>query len=294
MVDVGGITLAQALARARAAGIDRLDAQLLLLHALGVPPQEAHHQRAWLLAHDERQVTDAELGRFEMACSQRRSGRPLSYLTGHKEFRGLPLKVDPRVLIPRPDTEILVEWALEWLAHKPGALRALDLGTGSGAIALALKQARPDLHVEAIDRSPEALDLANENASRLGLDVRFARGDWLTDVAGSFDLIVSNPPYVRIGDPHLRDLTHEPSGALLGGEDGLDPIRAIIRQAPGCLVDGGMLILEHGWDQAEAVRAMLQTSRFADVATRPDLGGNDRCTGGIFRAFAGSAGDPVE
>ncbi len=268
------MTLQQALAAAAALGVARLDAQLLLLHALG----RAGSERGWLIAHDGDELPAAQEAGFLAACSRRAAGEPLAYLTGEKEFFGLPLRVDARVLVPRPDTETLVEWALELLRDKP-APRIVDLGTGSGAIALALQSARADAQVEAVDRSADALEVARPNAQRLGLPVRFRQADWL-EGAGRYDLIASNPPYVAEADPHLPALAHEPRAALVAGADGLDDLRAIVAQASAHLVPGGWLLLEHGWDQAAAVRALLQVAGFSEVASRADLAGIERCSGG--------------
>jgi release factor glutamine methyltransferase len=254
------MTLQQALAAGAALGVARLDAQLLLLHALGRPGSE----RGWLIAHDGDELAPEDEAGFLAACSRRAAGEPLAYLTGEKEFFGLPLRVDARVLVPRPDTETLVEWALELLRDKP-APRVIDLGTGSGAIALALQSARPDARVEAVDRSADALEVARGNAQRLGLPVLFGQADWLQG-AGRYDLIASNPPYVAEADPHLPALAHEPRGALVAGADGLDDLRAIVAEAPAHLLPGGWLLLEHGWDQAAAVRGLLQAAGFAQVA----------------------------
>ena len=268
-------TIAQALARAQARGLARIDAQMLLLHALGRPTGD----RAWLLAHDTDPLDAPALARYQALCARRAAGEPVAYLTGGKEFYGLPLRVDARVLDPRPDTEILVDWALELLAPLP-APRVADLGTGSGAIALALQHARPDARVLAVDASAGALAVARANAERLGLPVRFVQADWLAGIAGPFDAIVSNPPYIPAQDPHLAALAHEPLSALASGADGLDDIRAIIAQAPALLAPGGWLLLEHGWDQAEAVQALLRDTGFDQVQSRHDLAGIARCSGG--------------
>ena len=267
--------LSQALAAAVALGLPRLDAQLLLLHALGRSP----HERAWLLAHDSDELNTDAQNRFLALVQRRVGGEPLAYLTGIKEFFGLPLQVDARVLDPRPDTETLVEWALECMAALP-APRVIDLGTGSGAIALALKHSRPDARVSAVDASAEALAVAQANAQRLGLDVAFRQGNWLAVMDGTFDLIVSNPPYIAEGDPHLAALGHEPRQALTAGADGLDDIRTLAAQAPARLCPGGWLLLEHGWDQAAAVRALLLATGLQDVRSRQDLSGIERCSGG--------------
>ncbi|KQR45012.1 peptide chain release factor N(5)-glutamine methyltransferase [Acidovorax sp. Leaf160] len=269
------MTVAQALHQAQAAGLPRIDAQLLLLHVLDRTPQG----RAWLLAHDT-DALPADAGeRYAALCERRRTGEPVAYLTGRKEFYGLALDVDARVLDPRPDTETLVDWALEVIAPLP-APRVVDLGTGSGAIALALKHQRPTADVTAVDASAAALEVAGANARRLALDVRLHRGHWLHGIDGPFDLIVSNPPYIAADDVHLAALTHEPLEALASGVDGLDDLRAIAAQAPGRLAAGGWLLLEHGWDQASAVQALLQAAGLTEVQSRTDLAGVARCTGG--------------
>ena len=268
-------TLAQALAHTRTLGLARIDAQLLLLHVLAQP--EAG--RAWLLAHDTDALEEAAQAQFIALCQRRAAGEPVAYLTGRKEFYGLPLHIDARVLDPRPDTETLVDWALEVMAALP-APRVADLGTGSGAIALALQSQRPTAQVLAVDASEGALAVSQANAARLGLPVRFQQGNWLAGVQGPFDVIVSNPPYIAAQDPHLAALTHEPLQALASGADGLDDIRTIVAQAPTHLAPGGWLLLEHGHDQAETVRALLIARGFAPVHSREDLAGIARCTGG--------------
>lgn len=266
----------QALAAACASlGLERLDAQLLLLHALGRP----QHDRAWLLAHDGDALDPAAELRYLDLTRRRAVGTPLAYLTGLHEFYGLQLQVDARVLDPRPDTETLVEWALECIKDLASP-RVIDLGTGSGAIALALRHARPDAQVSAVDVSADALAVAQANAQRLGLEVEFKLGNWLAGVRQHYDLIVSNPPYIAEGDPHLEQLGHEPRLALTAGPDGLDAIRAIVRQASKQQARGGWLLLEHGWDQAEAVRSLLTRAGYADVQSRQDLAGIERCSGG--------------
>ncbi len=267
-------SVAQAMAYAMVLGLDRLDAQLLVLHALG----RGAHDRAWLLAHDRDPMPIATLTVLEQSVQRRASGEPLAYITGHKEFFGLDLLVDARVLVPRPDTETLVEWALELLAGKTTP-RLVDLGTGSGAIALALKYSRPDAEVLAIDYSTDALAVAKTNAQHLQVGVQFAQGSWLDGVPGRFDLVVSNPPYIVSQDSHLAALTHEPLQALASGTDGLDDIRTIIHQAGDHLLPGGWL-LEHGYDQADAVRALLAAAGLNNVQSRQDLAGIERCSGG--------------
>ncbi len=266
-------TVGHALQSAMAQGVARLEAQLLLLHALGRTAQE----RAWLLAHDDETLPSIAQQFWHEALARRMGGEPLAYITGWAAFYGLDLQVDARVLCPRADTETLVDWALAIL---PPAARAVDLGTGSGAIALALKQQRTDLHLHARDISADALAVAQANAQRLGLDIAFSQGAWLEGLTEAFIVIVSNPPYIADADPHLAALAHEPKQALTSGADGLDDLRAIIAQAPACLKAGGWLLLEHGYDQAEAVRQLLQAKGFVEVQSRKDLAGIDRCSGG--------------
>lgn len=238
--------------------------------------QQGH---SWLLGHDQDRLAAKEQARFLTWLQRRAQGEPVAYIVGDKEFFGLTLSVSPDVLIPRPDTETLVEWAIELLT--PASKQVLDLGTGSGAIALAIQHQCPHAKVTAIDASAPALATAQANAQRHQLDVRFVLGDWLTPVAGQrFDLIVSNPPYIAEHDPHLAALKHEPRQALTSGADGLDDIRHIVMQAPAHLQTGGWLLLEHGYDQAVAVTQLLSQHGFGHVSTRFDLGGQPRCTGG--------------
>lgn len=271
-------TPADALQHARARGVERLDAQLLLTHVTG-------QSRAWLLAHDHDPLPPDQASRFVELVARRAAGEPAAYLLGDKEFFGLTLQVTPATLIPRPDTETLVDWALQVTPEqapvdKP-AFSVLDLGTGSGAIALALAHRRPHADVTAVDASADALAVAAANARALNLPLRCLHGSWLTPVSGErFNLIVSNPPYIAEGDPHLAALTHEPITALTAGPDGLDDIRHIVAEAGAHLYPGGWLLLEHGYDQANAVAALLRAAQFTDVTTRIDLGGQPRCTGG--------------
>ncbi|MDI9234165.1 peptide chain release factor N(5)-glutamine methyltransferase [Limnohabitans lacus] len=270
------MNIAQSLQRAQTLGLARIDAQLLHLTALGRDP----HDRAWLLAHDSDALPEDVAQRLDDWLRRRLAGEPIAYITGFKAFFGLNLQVDERVLDPRPDTEILVEWALELLPPNTPH-RVLDLGTGSGAVALALQHQRPACAVTAVDASADALAVASANAQRLQLPVQCVQSHWMDELPGPFELIVSNPPYVADGDPHLSALTHEPLSALTSGADGLDDIRLIIAQAPSRLCHGGWLLLEHGWDQAPAVQALLREAGFVQVQSRRDLGGIERCTGGF-------------
>jgi release factor glutamine methyltransferase len=271
------------MAQARRTGVDRLDAQLLLGRLLQQP-------RAWLIAHDDHALEPALAQDFMAQLAERARGVPLAYLLGEREFHGLMLRVTPDVLVPRPDTELLVDWALELLAVlEHGAPAAehnapttvADLGTGSGAIALALKHARPSALVCAVERSPAALAVAHANGQRLGLPVQWLQGDWFAPLADRrFDLIVSNPPYIDGADAHLAALHAEPIAALTPGPDGLAALRVLARDAPPHLQSGGWLVLEHGHDQGAAVRSLLQAAGLERVQTRRDLGGQERCTAG--------------
>ncbi len=258
-------------------GLDRLDAQLLLSHVVGQP-------HAWLLAHDTDPLQNLLHKRYEDLCRRRAQGEPAAYLLGQQGFFGLSLSVNADVLVPRPDTEVLVNWALDTLGRRPfhaPPARVLDLGTGSGAIALAIKHQCPMVSVTAVDASEPALRVARHNAEQLGLDITFLHGSWFSPLVGQrFDLIVSNPPYIAEGDPHLPALRFEPDQALSSGADGLDDIRQIAAQAGAHLAPGGALLLEHGYDQAVAVKHVLIQNNFNDVSTRFDFGGQERCTGG--------------
>lgn len=274
--------VAQALKDGIDQGLDLLDTEKLLLHAMARSDQG----RAWLRAHGCDALTPAQAHAYATTCLRRLDGEPLAYITGERGFYGLDLKVDARVLDPRPDTETLVDWALEILDHIPSP-QVADLGTGSGAIALAIQHQRPDAWVLAVDASADALAVAQANAQRLKLPVCFALGSWLSPLAShapkeGLDLIVSNPPYIAEGDPHMIALHHEPREALTSGSDGLDDIRHIVAHSPQHLRAGGWLLFEHGHDQATAVQALMHTQGFESVQSRNDLTGIARCTGGIW------------
>jgi release factor glutamine methyltransferase len=264
----------QALASARTLGLARLDASLLLGHQL-------QRRREWLIAHPLEPVEARAFEAFEAACRRCADGVPVAYLTGRREFMGLELALSADVLVPRPETETLAQWAIERLQAMPtGAKpRVIDLGTGSGALALAIAAAWPQAEVIATDCSAAALQVARANGQRLGLDVRFAKGDWWA-AAGDrrFDLAVANPPYIAEGDPHLGALRHEPQHALVAGETGLHALQQIIAEGPQHLA--GWLLLEHGWNQADDVKRLMSVAGFSDVETRVDLNGVPRCTGG--------------
>jgi release factor glutamine methyltransferase len=272
----------EALARARLLGVDRLDAQLLLGHLLNQP-------RAWLLAHDDHRLDPAQRTAFEQSLQRRAAGEPLAYVLGEWAFCGLTLQVGPDVLVPRPETEVLVDWASECLASclaegpAAGLARApqvVDLGTGSGAIALALARRYPAAMLVATDRSAAALRVATANSHRLGLPVSFLHGDWWGPLmARRFDLAVSNPPYVAGSDPHLAALQHEPREALTPEGNGHEALEQIVRDAPAHLAPGAWLLLEHGHDQALAVQDLLAAAGFEACSTRVDLAGLPRCTG---------------
>jgi release factor glutamine methyltransferase len=272
VMDVAGF-----LTLARSLGVDRLDAQLVLAHRL-------QRSRSWLLTHDDAPLPDTLAGECRTLLERRAAGEPLAYVLGVWEFCGLQLAVSPAVLVPRPETEALVRWALDCAATAPHP-SAIDLGTGSGAIALALAAAMPALEVTACDASADALAVARTNAERLRLPVRLALGDWWGAVPGGrWGLAVSNPPYVAAGDPHLAALRHEPAMALTPGGDGLQALRSVVAGAPARLWPGAWLLLEHGHDQADAVQAMLRQHGFTGVQTRADLAGLSRCTGGRLSA----------
>lgn len=270
-------TVGALLAHGRELGVDRLDAQQLVAHAL-------YRSRSWVLAHDDHEVAPAQASAAVLLLQRRAGGEPFAYLVGEREFHGLPLRVTPHVLIPRPDTEVLVDWALELLAGPladVGTPEVLDLGTGSGAIALAVKHACARARVSALDTSAPALELARANAARLGLEVSFLPSDWWRAVRGCrYDLALSNPPYIRADDPHLAGLSHEPLAALTPGTDGLRAIHELADGALEHLKPDGWLLIEHGHDQGHEVRQRLLEAGLEHVSTRLDIEGRDRCTGG--------------
>ncbi len=276
---IGQVTVRRAL---ETSGLVLVDARVLLGHVL-------QKDRAWLAAHAADPVPVERAAAFFALARRRRDGEPVAYLTGVREFWGLPLAVSSAVLIPRPETETLVEVALGRLSAER-AVRVLDLGTGSGAIALAIAHERPLAHVLATDISGPALALARENARRLGLaNVEFVESNWFAAVpqlfrGGAFDLVASNPPYIGAGDSHLAegDLRHEPPQALSPGHDGLTAIRRIVADARPYLAAGGTLAVEHGYDQADAVRALLVEAGYTNVMSLRDLAGVPR----VAAAFA--------
>ncbi len=271
-------TIAAALAAARpklAAG----EARLLLGHVL-------NKSTAWLIAHDDEALDEDALLRFASLVARRAGGEPVAYLVGQREFFGRAFAVSAAVLIPRPETELLVELALAKVGDgdtAAQATRVLDLGTGSGCIAITLALEQAALQVTAIDASAAALAVAKTNAGRLGATLRLLRSDWFAALAGEqFDLIVANPPYIAAADSHLAagDLRHEPAAALASGADGLADLRRIIAEAPPHLAPGGRLLLEHGYDQAEAVCDLLEQAGLIDIEQHQDLAGIVRVSGG--------------
>lgn len=284
--------ISDALARARdqfaaALGLERdvaaLEAHVLLGHAL-------NKSRAWLLANRGEPLAPADRARFDALCARRAKGEPVAYLTGEREFFGLRFAVSPAVLIPRPDTELLVEWALT-LIPEQAPWRILDLGAGSGAIALSIAKHRPLARVTAVDRSADALAVARRNADTLGCtNVAFLQSDWFDAVPNSprYNLIVSNPPYLAESDPHLTqgDVRFEPRAALAAGDSGLDAFSAITCLSNGFLVDSGHLLFEHGFEQGQAVRALLNAAGYCAIGSRRDLGGHERVTHGQRPASA--------
>lgn len=251
----------------------RLDAELLLRHVTGL-------DATGLITRNTQELTEDQLHQYTTLVDRRVSGEPVAHITGEREFWSLPLKVDQHTLIPRPDTELLVELALE-LIKEHSLDTVIDLGTGSGAIAIAIKKECPRCEISATDYSLEALLTAQQNANRHRLEIRLVQSRWFDQLgAGKYDLIISNPPYIAENDPHLQqgDVRFEPASALISGADGLDDIHEIVRWAPTHLNDNGWLLLEHGYQQAARVRAIMATQNFSHIETRQDLAGNDRAT----------------
>ncbi|CAI1500480.1 peptide chain release factor N(5)-glutamine methyltransferase [Serratia quinivorans] len=267
--------LKTAVARLTQSDSARRDAEILLGFVTG-------RARTFLMAFGETLLTQQQQEQLERLLVRRERGEPVAYLIGEREFWSLPLSVSPATLIPRPDTECLVELALERLPSS--ACNILDLGTGTGAIALALASERQDCRVTGVDLQPEAVALAQHNAQKLAIgNVQFLQGSWFAPLAGqTFALIASNPPYIDAADPHLAqgDVRFEPSSALVAQQHGLADLSAIVQQAPQYLQPQGWLLLEHGWQQGESVRALLQAAGFISIATRRDYGDNDRVTFG--------------
>lgn len=277
-------TLGTCFASARAA-LPRFEAELLTAHAL-------QQQSSALYAFPERRVPDRLARRHANCIERRQRGEPVAYITGHRGFWNLTLAVDRRSLIPRPETECLVEAAVRRIsdprfAHprrplpgNPQRTRVLDLGTGSGAVALAVSASCPTANVDGVDCDPDCVALARHNAERLGISATFFESDWFSAVQGTYDAILANPPYIADDDPHLRrgDLRFEPRGALVGGPDGLSHLRRIVRQAPNHLDRGGTLLVEHGYDQAESVLALFRGAGFEGIETLSDLASLPRVT----------------
>ncbi|MFN3234543.1 MAG: peptide chain release factor N(5)-glutamine methyltransferase [Gammaproteobacteria bacterium] len=258
--------------------VDRLDAEILLSHVLSVG-------RAALIAHSEKNLLSSQEKTFEEFVLRCHKGEPVAYILGEKSFWESEFKVTQATLIPRPETECLVETVLSMFSEDV-AVRIVDLGTGCGAIACSIAKARPFWQVDATDVSKEALAVANENAQRLGLaNVTFYNGSWCEALASDvyYDAIVSNPPYIAENDPHLDALQYEPQGALVSGREGLDAIGQIVSESPRHLKSSGLILLEHGYDQATAVQSILQSQGFVDVKTLKDLAGLDRVTMGVLR-----------
>ena len=252
--------------------IGRFEAGILLSHILDKPKE-------YLIAHDEEELSDQAVMTFDLYVSMRIDGMPVPYLTGRQEFFGRYFEVDSSVLIPRPDTEVLIEQALIVAPDRP---LILDMGTGSGCIAVTLAKECPGARVTATDVSPEALEIASRNAASLGAEVEFRQGSWWETVGEqeSFDIIVSNPPYIRSDDEHLPALQYEPQSALTDGGDGLSCLREITAHAMAHLRQGGWLLVEHGWDQGPEVAELFRAAGLAAVRTVRDYGGNDRVTMG--------------
>jgi release factor glutamine methyltransferase len=276
------LTLSSCINQAVQNGLDRLDAQLLMLWALN----KALHQRAWLMAHDQDSIDAASYEKWLQLVERRLADEPFAYIVGQQDFYGLQLEVSPSVLIPRPDTETLVDWALELAPQftRSSDQNLLDLGTGSGAIVLAFKSQQSKWNCWAVDASEQALEVALQNSQNLNLAVQFYKSNWLENIPKTqqFSLIVSNPPYIVPNDSHLSKLQYEPISALVAPLNGLADLMQIIDQSTKHLMNGAFLLLEHGYDQTDQVQALLINKGFSQVSSRQDLGGNWRCTGGCW------------
>lgn len=269
------------IAQAITKGLERKEAIMLMLWVF----DRSLYDRAWLITHDQEALNEAQQKRWSQAVSRRLDKEPLAYITGQQAFYDLCLSVDKGVLIPRGDTEVIVEWALALIGDQPCSV--CDWGTGSGAIALAIQSQCPQVSMTALDKSPVACNQAQYNASHLGLSqVQVVLGDWqeqegLSQLKGPYDLIVSNPPYIEENDPHLRDLQHEPLSALTSGSDGFYDLERIIQVAPAWLTPQGHLLLEHGWNQGPHVFHLFEQKGWRKIEKRQDTAGHWRCTGAI-------------
>ncbi|WP_230971057.1 peptide chain release factor N(5)-glutamine methyltransferase [Nitrogeniibacter aestuarii] len=280
---MSGLTVGAALRQAGAL-IGRVDARVLMCHVLACGT-------SYLIAHDDAPLDAKQTAAFDALVQGRCQGRPVAYLVGHREFYGREFLVNESVLIPRPETELIVDLARQ--LYPEGAARVLDLGTGSGALAVTLSREWPEADVVGVDASVPALDVAKVNSQRLGAQVRFCESDWFSALSDEplFDLIVSNPPYIRESDPHLAagDVRFEPASALVGGRDGLADIARICADAPAHLQAGGWLLFEHGYDQAGDVRSLLATGPFRDIQSWRDIARIERVTGGRLDAARAQA-----
>lgn len=261
-------------------GLDRLESQIILAHVLGV-------DRVWLFVHDDVLICEEQKLEFDTLVQRRLEGEPIAYLVGSREFMGLELNVDNSVLIPRPDTELLVECALDFLKTTPTGARILDLGTGSGAIAISIANFMPKCEVYAVDISKEALKVAYLNAKNHGVHINFFEGSWFDALpydVGTFDLIVSNPPYIASDDIHLQlgDVRYEPITALVGGNDGLSEYIKIMKQVHDFIHSGSAIMFEHGWTQGAELRRILEQGHCHKINTHKDLAGHERVTCGVF------------
>ena len=278
---MSALTIKQALNIASSKGIDRLKIQLWLSQVMKSPSDE-RRSRAWLIIHEADPLTLEQQTAWEQGLTRLQAGEPIAYLLKEKEFFSLNLMVNSQVLIPRPDTEVLVQWALDTLPLLPNATpRVLDLGTGSGAIAVALKKNAPHIEMHAVDVSHSALEVARHNAATLGVSVHYHEGSWWEPVRNlQFDLVVSNPPYIDPLDPHLADLKYEPLHALISSSNGYKDLEAIIKVSSELLSSSSCLLLEHGYTQKDDLQERFQQFGFTKISSRKDFAGQWRCTGG--------------